>query len=371
MARYPVKVALIGGGRVGEAFLREFASENAVQVTAMVTSTKARRDELKAKYGVNCYANVAGLLDSHDKPDIAFVVNANEDHARATIEALRGGCHVYCEKPMAPTLKECKAMVAAEAKSGRHLQIGFEYMHGTMTSRLRELVEDGYFGDLLWTSVLDSRGHWWSNEPDAPKKDVWKLDRKRGGGIIFHCGIHQLDMIRCYLGPIREITAYKPPRNAFPFYPKDVPSNVTLMIKAASGAMCNFQVFHDRAPCYYRSQPRFNPDWRTVPGHEFDVSLVGTKASCYMKIYAEELHLFRFDHKKKDTMFDRTEKFGPQHPSLSHHDMHGLMMRFVHNIAKGKGAVDPSTEALDTMRLAFAAEDAIVKGGTVKVSDYR
>ena len=371
MARYPVKVALIGGGRVGEAFLREFASEKAAQVTAMVTSTRARRDEIRSKYGVNCYADVAALLGSRDKPDIAFVVNANEDHAEATIESLRGGCHVYCEKPMAPTLKECKAMVAAERKSGRHIQVGFEYMHGTMTSRLRELVEDGYFGEVLWASVLDSRGHWWSNDPDAPKKDVWKLDRKRGGGIIFHCGIHQLDMIRCYLGPIREMTAFKPPRNAFPYYPSDVPSNVTLMIKAASGAVCNFQVFHDRAPCYYRARPPFQPDWRTVPGHEFDVSLIGTEASCYMRIYAEELHLFRFDHKRKDTLFDRTEKFGPQHPSMSHHDMHGLMMKFVHNIAKGKGAVDPSTDALETMRLAFAAEDAIAKGRTVRVAEYR
>jgi hypothetical protein len=47
------------------------------------------------------------------------------------------------------------------------------------------------------------------------------------------------------------------------------------------------------------------------------------------------------------------------------------MMRFVRNIAKGKGAVDPSSEALETMRLAFAAEDAIVKGCRVKLSDYR
>jgi predicted dehydrogenase len=371
MATKTVRIGVIGGGRVGEGFLRDLKREKEVAVTGVVTSTAARREELAARYGVRCYPDVDALMGSSDKPEIVFVVNANEDHAAATVRSLQAGCHVYCEKPMAATLSDCNSMVEAERRSGCHLQIGFEYMHGTMTSRLLGLIRSGYFGDLLWASVLDSRGHWWSNDPDAPASDIWKLDRMRGGGIIFHCGIHQLDMIRCYLGGIREITAYKPPRNAFPFYPPDVPSNVTLMLTAESGAVCNFQVFHDRAPCYYRSNPSFSPDWRTVPGHEFDVSLVGTEASCLMRIYGEELHLFRFDHAAKDTRFDRTEKFGPQHPSLSHHDMHGLMMRFIRNIAEGRGAVDPAAEALDTMRLAFASEDAIVKGGTVRVADYR
>lgn len=360
-----IKVAVVGGGRVGEGFLRDFRNEKKVEVTAVVTSTQARRDQLANRYGVYAYASVQELLNSVHKPDIIFVLNANEDHCPAVTAALAAGCHVYCEKPMAPTLEECRAMVESERASGRHLQIGFEYMHGTMTSRLMQLVKQNYFGDVLWASVLDSRGHWWADAPDAPLEKQWKLDRKRGGGIIFHCGIHQLDMIRCYLGPIESVTAYCPPRNPLPYYPADVPANVTLMLRAVSGAVCNFQIFHDRAPCYYREKPAFNPDWRQVPGHEFGLSLVGSAASCQMSIYDEKLHLFRFDHENKDTLFDRTEVFSPQRPDKSHHDMHGLMLRFIDNIANGRGAVDPSSEALETMQLAFAAEEAIVSGRTV------
>lgn len=366
-----IRVGVVGGGRVGEGFLKNLRREKDVLVTGVVTGTAERRRELEAAYGVRAYADVPALLASPDKPLVVFVVNANDQHAAATIQALEGGCHVYCEKPMAPTLAECEAMVAAEDRSGRRLQIGFEYMHGTMTARLRALVREGYFGDLLWASVLDSRGHWWSDDPDAPRENIWKLDRRRGGGIVFHCGIHQLDMIRCYLGPIAEITAFRPPRNPLPYYPDDVPSNVTLMLRAAGGAVCNFQIFHDRAPCFYRQNPPFHPDWRRVPGHEFDVSLVGTQGSCYMKIYQEELHLFRFNHALKDVEFDRTEVFGPQHPDRSHHDMHGLMMGFLRSVARGGGAIDPACEALETMRLAFAAEDAIARGGTARVADYR
>jgi predicted dehydrogenase len=347
-----IRVGIVGGGRVGENFVRNLKSEHGIEVVGVAT----RRADFP---GARTFPDVAALLQA--QPAVVCVVNATEDHAPATIAALKAGANVYCEKPMALTLADCAAMVAAEKESGRQLQIGFEYMHGTMTSRLRQLVREGFFGELTWASVLDSRGHWWSDAPDGALPG--KLDRRRGGGIIFHCGIHQLDMLRCYLGPIVEITAFRPPRNALPYYPPDVPDNVTLMLRAQSGAVGNFQVFHNRAPTYYREVPRFQPDWRTVPGHEFRVTLVGTRGSCLMDIYGEKLHLFQFDHAQKDTRFERTEVFAPNPPDKSHHDMHGLLMKFI----RSGQAVDPATDALETMRLAFAAEAAIASGQVVRL----
>jgi len=371
MAAQKVPVGIVGGGSVGESFLRQLGQERAVRVIGVVTSTPARRNELHDRYGVPAHGTVEEMMAAGEKPLVVCVVNANDDHKAATIAALRGGAHVYCEKPMAPTLPECVEMVQAEKRSGRHLQIGFEYMHGTMTSRLMELVGEGFFGRIVWAQVIDSRGHWAAVDPATDVATIMKLNRRRGGGIILHCGIHQLDMIRCYLGPIAEITAFRPPRNALEFYPPDVPDVVALMLRAQSGAVCNFQVSHSRAPCYYRSVPPFQPDWRTVPGHQFDVSLIGTGGSCYMQIYQEKLHLFRIDQANRDIIFERTEDFGPNHPSKSHHDMHGLLMRFIQSVAAGGGAIDPAADALDTMRLAFAAEDAIATGKTVHMKDYR
>jgi predicted dehydrogenase len=366
-----VPVGIVGGGSVGEEFIRQINQERDTRVTGIVTATPARQRELREKHGVPAFSTVQEMMGAGDKPFVVCVVNANDGHRQATITALQAGAHVYCEKPMAPTLSECVQMVQAEQRSGRHLQIGFEYMHGTMTRRLMELIGDGFFGRLTWAQVIDSRGHWASADPSTDVATIMKLNRRRGGGIILHCGIHQLDMIRCYLGPIAEMTAYRPPRNALEFYPPDVPDVVTLMIKAESGAVCNFQVSHSRAPCFYRAVPPFHPDWRTVPGHQFDVSIIGTGGSCHMQIYEEKLHLFRIDQPNRDILFERTEHFGPNHPSLSHHDMHGLLMKFIRSVASGGGAIDPAAGALETMRLAFAAEDAIAKGTTVRLSEYK
>jgi len=371
MANGIVSVGIVGGGRVGLGFAKFIQSlKDEARLTGVVTSTPARQKELSTLLKVPCFGTTEELMNSGDKPDVVAVVNANEDHYEATLAALQLGAHVFCEKPMAPTLEECRKMVAAEKASGKTLQIGFEYMHGTMTSRLRQLINEDYFGELLSGSVLDSRGHWASDAPSKPISENWKLDRQRGGGIVFHCGIHQLDMIRCYFGKIESVTAFRAPKNALSFYPYEIPDNVTLMIKAASGAVINFQIFHNRAPCYYRETNPWQPDWRTIPGHEFDFSIVGTKASCHMQIYKEKLSLFKYNIPQRDTTLDRVEDFGFHPANASHHDMSGFLLQYLRSVAAGTGAIDAAADALETMKIAFAAEDSIATGRTHMVREY-
>ena len=79
------------------------------------------------------------------RPEAVVIGTANSTHAAFTKEALAAGLHVFCEKPMAMTIADAESMVAAEATSGKQLQIGFEYRYGTMTWRLHELQQAGFF----------------------------------------------------------------------------------------------------------------------------------------------------------------------------------------------------------------------------------
>ncbi|MCC5843229.1 MAG: Gfo/Idh/MocA family oxidoreductase [Verrucomicrobia bacterium] len=358
----PLSIAIIGGGSVGEHFLRDLAHHPSYHVTGVVTRSTARQEELSAKYGVAGFGRFRDLVDTGGTPRVACVVNANHDHLEATIEALEAGCHVYLEKPMAPTLAECRQIVEAEARSRGTVQVGFEYIHGSMTARLKDLIEEGYFGEVQWLSILDSRGHWWSQSPHGILEEVWKLDRKRGGGLIYHCGIHQLDLIRHYAGNIRTVQAFCPAKNPLSFYPADVPGNVTLMITTERGVTVNFQVMHDRAATWYREKA-YRPDYAHAPGHEFNISVIGTGGSCDMRLYTEELHLFTLDAEQKENRFDRTEVFRPNPHDKSHHDMSGLLSRFLASVAGGGGAIDAVAGAYETMRAAWTAEEAILRPG--------
>jgi len=363
-----IHAAIIGTGGVGRMFIR-FLKSRAIPVAGFVTSNAERAAAFSAEQGgLPGYTSLRELVARHPEVNVAVIGNANHQHAASTIEALELGLHVYCEKPMAPTLAECEAMLAAEKASRGSLQIGFEYIHSTMPRRLRELQEEGFFGELLSASCVDSRGHWWSGDPGAPFENQVKLRRELGGGIIFHCGIHQLDMLRAYFGGFSEVTAFRSARNALPYYPPDVPDHVLLALRTADGRTASLEVFHSRAATYYRRQPPYNPRWPEVPGHEFRLSLIGTHGSCLADFYGEKIHLFGLDHERKETELVRTEDFAHHPGDELHHDMNGFLQRYLESLAAGRGPLVPAADAFQTMRLAFAAEESIATGRPVTLT---
>ncbi len=360
----PPITAIVGTGRVAKGFHRDLKNIG-VPCSGFVSGSRDRIDAFSAETGLPGFESLRALLDARPDTNTALIVNANHQHHDSTLEALARGLHVLCEKPMAVTFDECSEMVAAAEASSGSLQINFEYIHSKMPRRLLTLQREGFFGEILSASCTDSRGHWWSDAPDAPFVSQTRLRREKGGGIVFHCGIHQLDMLRAYFGDFARVQAFRSKRNALPFYPPDVPDHVLIVLETADGRTASLEIFHNRAPCWYRRQPQTAVDWARTPGHEFRLSLVGTEASCLADFYGARLDLFRFDHAIKDTVIERTEDFSADPQNELHHDMTGFLGRYLASIAAGHGPLVPASDALKTMRLAFAVEDSFAQGGSV------
>jgi predicted dehydrogenase len=136
------------------------------------------------------------------------------------------------------------------------------------------------------------------------------------------------------------------------------------MITTERGVTVNIQIFHDRAATWYR-EPGYKADYVHAPGHAFDISLIGTKGSAEMRIYDEILHLFQLDADLKENRFVRTEHFHPNPHDKSHHDMSGLLRRFLASVSNGGGAIDPVSGAYETMRAATLAEAALLRPGEI------
>ena len=357
-------IALIGTGRVARGFLRDLKAF-CRPVSGFVTGSAARVADFSRESGLPGYTSLAELLAAHPGTNTALVINANHQHHAATLEALGHGLHVLCEKPRAATYAECEEMVRAAAASRGSLQINFEYIHSKMPRRLRELQREGVFGELVSASCVDSRGHWWSDAPDADPASQTRLRRELGGGIVFHCGIHQVDMLRAFFGDFARVQAFRSRRTSLPFYPADVPDHVNVQLETADGRHASLEIFHSRAPCWYRRHPQLPVNWAATPGHEFRLSLMGTEAACLADFYGAKLHLFRYDHAIKDTVLERTEDFSADGQNELHHDMTGFLKRYLDHLAAGRGALVPPEDALATMRHAFAIEQSIAQGGPV------
>jgi predicted dehydrogenase len=346
-----------------------FLSEQRAPVAGLISGRPERAAEITRTEGIPCYTSVAEMRTAHPGLEVMVVANANDQHLPAAREALEAGLHVYCEKPMAPTLEESRDMLAAEAASAGTLQIGFEYIHSLMPRRVRTLMEEGAFGEVLTAGCVDSRGHWWADAPDTPFEQQVRLRRDAGGGIIYHCGIHQLDMLRAYLGEFEEVQAYRAGRNGLSFYPGEVPDHVTVMLKGREGRLGQLEIFHNRAPTYYRRPLPEGGTYSELPGHEFRLSLTGTKGSCLADFYGGKLHIFRFDHERKETEWVRTEDYSDRPQNDLHHDMNGMLLRYLERIQEGSGPITPATDAYATMVLATATERSIVENRSVRIQD--
>ena len=300
MQRYPI--AVIGAGPAGANYIRQLQREWRLEIVGFTNRSEPRRNEVAQQTGLPGFTNLQELLaGASRRPAMVVIATANPTHKAFAIEAMESGIDVFCEKPMAMTLEDCQAMLAVEKATGRQLQIGFEYRYGTMTARLKELQDQGFFGELTCIDITDSRGHWWPDSPDTPVEQVWRLNKEIGGGPIIHCGIHQLDLLRHYAGEVVEAQAFVA-KKTFPFYPDAAPDHINLQFRFASGATGSFTLYHTIAGTWYRPVPPHQPNYHAVPGHSMDIIITGSQGSAICQLYQEQLHLNSFDHDNRETV---------------------------------------------------------------------
>lgn len=197
-----MRVAIIGaglqGGRRAQA-LQEFSDVEPAVVTA---SRLSQAQQLARR--MNCAAGV-GWKEFVQRPDIdAVVVCTPPDlHAPITLEAIRHGKHVLCEKPLARTVQEAEAMVQAAREHGVVLKCGFNHRHHPAIQQAKEHFDRGLFGrPLFLRSVYGICGR-----PDYERE--WRANpRVVSGGQLMEQGIHVVDLFRWFLGELAEVTGF-------------------------------------------------------------------------------------------------------------------------------------------------------------------
>jgi len=126
--------------------------------------------------------------------DLVVVCLPNKLHAQVTIEALNAGQNVLCEKPMATTVKDAEAMVAAAKSNQRTLAIAMNFRwqyFGPDIFHLKQLIEDGELGEIYYVRVHYLR------RATFPLSgyERWNLSQEEsGGGALIDLGPHMLDL---------------------------------------------------------------------------------------------------------------------------------------------------------------------------------
>ncbi|MES2520167.1 MAG: Gfo/Idh/MocA family oxidoreductase [Bacteroidota bacterium] len=191
-------IALIGLGNYATNNLAPaFANTQNCYLAGIVTGTPAKAEAWKKKYNIpdkNIY-NYQNFDEIANNPDIdiVYVVLPNGLHHEYTLRAAKAGKHVFCEKPMAVSVKEAEEMIAACKAAKVHLAIGYRLHYEPFTNEVMRLARDKDFGKV--TFIEASFGF-----PLRDKKAWRMIPKLSGGGPMLDVGIYALNAARYATG---------------------------------------------------------------------------------------------------------------------------------------------------------------------------
>lgn len=194
--------ALIGCGDIGRLNGQSIAHADGASLARLVDTDVQAAGKLAERFSVPVSPSFTEAL-TDPGVDAVFIATPHDLHAPMVIEAAEAGKHVIVEKPIATTVADAEAAIAACESAGVSLSVCHPRRYEEKIKRARELVEEGSIGSLLLTNsqfVKQRTADYWS-------KALWRSDRSRsGGGVLIMNLIHHLDALQVITGQ-RIVTA--------------------------------------------------------------------------------------------------------------------------------------------------------------------
>lgn len=196
-----IKVGVIGVGNISECHIGAYRQNPDVELVAFCDINEQRLAHMAEKYGIEkTFTDVRDLV-ALPEIDAVSVCTWNSAHAPCAIAALEAGKHVLCEKPMATSAAEARAMQAAAEKAGKLLMIGFVRRFGNDCAVLQDFIDHGDIGDMYYAKATYLRRN---GNPGG-----WFGDKARSaGGPLIDLGVHVIDLTCYLLGNPRPVSVY-------------------------------------------------------------------------------------------------------------------------------------------------------------------
>jgi len=169
-----------------------------VKLVAAYDTNEKRAKRLAKTDGMDVCGEYQTLLSRSDV-NAVIIALPHYLHSDATIAACEAGKHVLCEKPMAPTLEECDAMIKATEKAEVKLMIAENHRFLPAHRIVQDYVSRGMISDVLLARAYESV----SEIPNLSKADHWKgSPALAGGGVLMDAGVHRFSVLRWLLGEV-------------------------------------------------------------------------------------------------------------------------------------------------------------------------
>ena len=195
-----LRFAVVGIGGFGSRRVKAVGKAGG-RVACLVDLDEERISKMASELGCDCSTDYHKAV-KRDDVDCVIVATPNKFHAPITIAALEAGKHTICEKPLARTPKEARAMVDAAKRNKIFLKTGSNLRYFSNVKKAKELIDEKAIGKPLFI-----RG--WIGHDGKRVLHAWNAKKDiAGGGTLLDNGAHILDLFRWFLGDFSECFGY-------------------------------------------------------------------------------------------------------------------------------------------------------------------
>lgn len=239
-----LRTAIIGCGKVGHFHAKAYELLENSSFCAVFDRDISRATDFAKLYGVKAYDNISEMI-KNEKIDVVSICTPHPVHASVAVEALKAGCHILVEKPLASNLKDCDEIINTAEECRRKVGTVCQRRFYKPCLRIKQAIDDGKIGKPV-LGIVTMLG--WRDQAyyeSDPWRGTWEGE---GGGVLVNQAPHQLDLLLWYMGDIDEV--YGIWRNLnHPYI--EVEDTAVAVIKFKNGGIGNVLVSNSQNPALY------------------------------------------------------------------------------------------------------------------------
>ena len=342
-----LNVGVIGYGWAATAHIEAINATEEARVTAVYSSRPQDPAALSAAHGgdIRYFSEVGDLLADPDI-DVVDITSYPSQHRSQAIAAATAGKHLIIEKPLALSLEDCKAVVAAVEDAGVQACVCFECRHSGQFLTTKALIDEGFLGDVHYGEIdyYHGVGPWYGQYR-------WNVKKENGGSSLLSAGCHALDaLLLCMGGEVEAVTSYAAQSTNEIFQAYEYPTTTTTIIKFADGRIGKTASVIDCLQPYY-----------------FHTHLVGSEGS----LLDDKFHSTKLGALKKDGWSQLNISLMDS-GDVSDHPYQKEFEGFFQSLVRGEAMPLTSIqESFKTFEAIFAADLSVEEGREVKISELR
>lgn len=197
-----LQFAIIGCGNIGKRHAEQIQAVG--KLVAVCDIVREKAEELGEKYDATVFTSIEELINNKKQIDVAVICTPNGLHARHSITALKAGCHILCEKPMATSSVDCKAMINEAEKAGKLLFVVKQNRFNPPVVAVKKLLDEKKLGNIY---SIQLNCFW--NRDAKYYENSWKGTKNLDGGTLFTQFSHFIDLLYWMFGEVKQVKAFK------------------------------------------------------------------------------------------------------------------------------------------------------------------